>query len=69
MTYLTYIERNQEMNDIQADFLYSPNELDRWLDETRAPLSDDEMEAMSAYFHTESFQYEESLEKTMEKYK
>ena len=54
MTYLTYIERNKEMSDIPADFLYNP-ELDRWLDETRAPLSDDEMEAMCAYFHSESF--------------
>ena len=61
MKYLTYIERNQEMNDIQADFLYSPNELDRWLDESRAPLSDDEMKAMSAYFDSESFQYEDYL--------
>ena len=57
------------MNDIPADLIYHPNELDRWLDETSVPLSDDEMKAMSAYFHSESFQYEESLEKTIDKYK
>ena len=44
------------MNDIPADLLYSQEELDRWLDETSAPLSDDEMEEMSAYFDSESFQ-------------
>lgn len=46
------------MNDIPADLIYSP-ELERFLDETRAPLSDDEMEEMSAYFQSESFQHEE----------
>ena len=60
---------NKEMNDIPANLIYHPNELDKWLDETSAPLSDDEMKAMSAYFDSESFKYEESLEKTMEKYK
>ena len=54
------------MNDIPANLLYSP-ELDKWLDETSVPLSDDEMKAMSAYFDSESFQHEESLENTMEK--
>ena len=48
------------MNDIPANLIYSPNELDRWLDETSVPLSDDEMKAMSAYFDSESFQHEES---------
>ena len=48
------------MNDIPANLLYSPNELDRWLDDTSVPLSDDEMKAMSAYYDSESFQYEES---------
>lgn len=57
------------MNEIPANLLYSPDELEKWLDETSAPLSDDEMKAMSAYFDSESFKYEESLEKTMEKYK
>ena len=47
------------MNDIPADLIYNPNELERWLDETRAPLSDDEMIAMSAYFDSDSFQHEE----------
>ena len=48
------------MTDITADFLYSPEELEKWLDETSTPLSDDEMEEMSAYFDSESFQHEES---------
>ena len=45
------------MNDIPANLLYSPEELERWLDETSAPLSDDEMKAMSAYFDSEHFQF------------
>ena len=57
------------MNDIPANLLYSPAELERWLDDTSAPLSDDEIRAMSAYYDSENFKYEESLEKTMEKYK
>ena len=48
------------MNDIQSNLLYSPNELEKWLDETSVPLSDEEMKAMSAYFDSENFQYEES---------
>ena len=48
------------MNDIPADLIYSPNELEKWLDETSVPLSDDDMKAMSAYFQSESFQYAES---------
>ena len=57
------------MNDIPANLLYSPEELERWLDDTSVPPTDDEMRAMSSYFDSESFKYEESLEKTMEKYK
>lgn len=45
------------MNDIQINLLYSPDELERWLDETSTPLSDDDIRAMSAYFDSESFQY------------
>ena len=44
------------MNDIPANLLYSPEELEKWLDDTSVPLSDDEMKAMSAYFDSESFQ-------------
>ena len=44
------------MNDITANLIYSQNELEKWLDETSVPLSDDEMKAMSAYFDSESFQ-------------
>ena len=38
------------MNNIPANLIYSPTELERWLDETSAPLSDDEIKDMSAYF-------------------
>ena len=41
------------MNDIPANLLYDPTELERWLDDTSVPLSDDEMKAMSAYFQSE----------------
>ena len=47
------------MNDIPANLLYDPTELEKWLD-SQPPLSDDEMEEMSAYFDSESFKYEES---------
>ena len=56
------------MNDIVANLLYSPNELERWLD-SQPPLSDDGIRAMSAYYDSENFKYEESLEETIEKYK
>ena len=48
------------MNEIPANLLYSPNELEKWLDETSVPLSDDDIRAMSSYFQSESMQYEES---------
>ena len=48
------------MNDIPANLLYDPEELEKWLDDTSVPLSDDEMKAMSSYFDSESFQYEEN---------
>ena len=48
------------MNDIPANLIYSPEELEKWLDDTSAPLSDDDIRAMSAYFDSESFQYAES---------
>ena len=38
------------MNNIPANLIYSPYELEKWLDETSAPLSDDEIVNMSAYF-------------------
>ena len=47
------------MNDIPANPLYSPEELEKWLDETSVPLSDDDIKTMSAYFDSESMQYEE----------
>ena len=48
------------MNEIPANLLYSPAELEKWLDDTSVPLSDDQMKAMSAYFDSESFKYEEN---------
>ena len=48
------------MNEIPANLLYSQEELEKWLDETSVPLSDDEMRHMSAYFDSENFKYEES---------
>ena len=46
------------MNDISADLTCNQQELEKWLDSS-PPLSDDEMEEMSAYFQSESFQHEE----------
>ena len=43
------------MNEIPANLLYSPEELEKWLDDTSAPLSDDDIRQMSAYFHSENF--------------
>ena len=43
------------MNDIPVNLLYSPYELEKWLDETSAPLSNEEMKVMSAYFDSENF--------------
>ena len=48
------------MNDIHANLLYSPEELEKYLDDTSVPLSDDDIRAMSAYFQSESMQYEEN---------
>ena len=48
------------MNDIPANLLYSPTELEKYLDDTSVPLSDDDMKAMSAYYDSESFKYTES---------
>ena len=47
---------NQDMNDIPANLLYSPDEIEKWLDSS-PPLSDDDMKAMSAYFDSEHFQF------------
>ena len=53
-------DENKTTNNIQLDLtglpanlLYDPEELEKWLDETSVPLSDDEMKAMSAYFQSE----------------
>ena len=50
-------KETSKMNDIHANLLYSPNELEKWLDDTSAPLSDDDMRHMSAYFDSENFQF------------
>ena len=39
------------MNDIPANLIYSPKELERWLDETSVPLSNEEIVNMSVYFN------------------
>lgn len=39
------------MNDIPATLIYSPYELEKWLDETSVPLSNEEIIDMSAYFN------------------
>ena len=44
------------MNDIPANLLYSPDELEKWLD-SQPPLSDDDIRAMSSYFDSENFQF------------
>ena len=52
--------KTKKMNDIPANLLYSPTELERWLDDTSVPLSDDDIRAMSSYYDSENFKYEES---------
>ena len=47
------------MNDIPANLLYSQDEFERLLDSS-PPLSDDDIRQMSAYFQSESMQYEEN---------
>ena len=39
------------MNTIPANLIYSPYELEKWLDDTSVSLSDDEIVNMSAYFN------------------
>ena len=48
------------MNDIPANLLYSPEDLEKWLDDTSVPLSDDDIRAMSAYYDSENFQFPEN---------
>ena len=38
------------MNELPANLLYSPEELERWLDDTSVPLSDEELEDMAKIF-------------------
>ena len=45
------------MNDIPANLLYDPNELEKLIDDTSVPLSDDDIKSMSAYFDSENFQF------------
>ena len=46
------------MNEITANLLYYPTELEKWLDDTSVPLSDDDIKAMAAYFDSENCKYE-----------
>ena len=39
------------MNNIPTNLLYSPYELEKWLDETSAPLSNEEIVNMSVYLN------------------
>ena len=39
------------MNDIPANLIYSPNELEKWLAYTSVPLSNEEIVDMSVYFN------------------
>ena len=39
------------MNDIPANLIYSPNELEKWLADTSVPLSNEEIVDMSVYFN------------------
>ena len=39
------------MNDIPANLIYSPYELEKWLAETSVPLSNEEIVDMSVYFN------------------
>ena len=39
------------MNDIAANLLYSPEELEKWLADTSVPLSNEEIVDMSVYFN------------------
>ena len=52
--------KTKKMNDIPDNLLYSPEELERWLDDTSVPLSDDDIKAMSSYFDSENFQFPEN---------
>ena len=39
------------MNDIPANLIYRPEELERWLADTSVPLSNEEIVDMSVYFN------------------
>ena len=39
------------MNTIPTNLIYSPKELEKWLDETSVPLSNEEIVNMSVYFN------------------
>ena len=39
------------MNDIPANLIYSPYELEKWLADTNVPLSNEEIVDMSVYFN------------------
>ena len=38
------------MTGLPSNLLYSPEELEKWLDDTSVPLSDDELEDMAKIF-------------------
>lgn len=49
-----------DLTGLPSNLLYSPEELEKWLDDTSVPLSDDDIRAMSAYYDSENFQFPNS---------
>ena len=49
--------KTKKMNGLPANLLYDPTELEKWLDDTSVPLSDDDIRQMSAYFDSENLQF------------
>ena len=46
-----------DLTGLPTDLTCNQEELDRWLDDTSVPLSDDDIKAMSTYFDSESLQF------------
>ena len=49
-----------DLTGLPADLPYSPNELEKLIDDTSVPLSDDDIRQMSAYFDSENLQFPEN---------
>ena len=46
-----------DLTGLPANLLYSPKELEKWLDDTSVPLSDDDIKAMSSYLKFSESKY------------